>query len=140
MQINHDFRAQLHDLRLELNAAFAIISDIVGSRYTIIQLDSEFDVMSEQDVFVTEDTYCNDVVNTVATITHNHVAQIEAMLLHPVYTALQLEAYIGTPLMHHGKVVGTLNFSSYDPQTPAYSQAQIGKVEALAREIEKAIV
>jgi len=60
--------------------------------------------------------------------------------LHPVYEAMQLEAYLGIPLFHEDKVVGTLNFSFYDPRQPDFTDEEIAKSQALADRIEQAIV
>ena len=72
-------------------------------------------------------------------MTYADVAQISAMLKHPVYLYMQLRAYIGAPIMVHGEFWGTLNFSSKKPRESAFSAADLDLIEQLAKQAAKAI-
>ncbi|NKB34429.1 MAG: GAF domain-containing protein [Pseudomonadales bacterium] len=139
MNLSEDFHADLVQIRNELHADFVIISQIAGTEYTVLDIASDFEVITKGQQFVTEDTFCNDVVNTGKMIRYAHVGSVHELTLHPVYTAMQLEAYLGLPLFHEDKVVGTLNFSYYDPRQPDFTDEEIEKALEFATRIESAI-
>lgn len=139
MNLSEEFHDDLLQIRNELHADFAIIAQIIDTEYTVIDIASDFDVITKGQHFVTEDTFCNDVVNTGEMVRYAHVGSIHELSLHPVYAAMQLEAYLGLPLFHEDKVVGTLNFSFYDPRQPDFTDEEIEKAQALASRIEQAI-
>ncbi len=139
MKIQKDFARQLSELNQQLGTDIAIISQITGQEYEVLQTVCELDVVKPKDQFVTQDTYCNKVLEQSNTVTFNEVGKIRSMVLHPVYTAMQLEAYIGTPLTVDECVVGTLNFSGFDPKKPVFTEEDKAAVEALAEQIQAAI-
>jgi len=139
MKLNKDFHPQMAAVRAQLNCDFAIISHIVDQDYTVVAVDGVLDTVKQGDLFEVQNTYCHAVVEGGDTITYNEVGNIKAMVLHPIYTAMQLEAYIGEPLQKNGKVVGTLNFSGFGPKQPPFQEADIALVRSLAREVEAAI-
>lgn len=139
MKLSEDFSAELLQIRQDLHADFVIISQIVGTEYTVLDIASDFDVITQGQKFVTEDTFCNDVVNTGKLVRYAHVGSVHKLTLHPVYTAMQLEAYLGIPLFHEGEVVGTLNFSYYDPRQPDFTDTEIEKALQFAQRIEASI-
>ena len=140
MQLDQDLQGQLSKLRQTLRADFAIVSHIINDKYQVVIVDSEFDLVSNGDVFVTQDTYCNPVVEHDKPICYSKVSSIESMLLHPIYTAMQLEAYIGVPLHVAGKIFGTLNFSGFQPHEPNFSSDEIAQVLQLAQQVEQQLV
>jgi GAF domain-containing protein len=139
MKLTSDFSGQLKELNRELRTDYAIISHIVNQDYEVLTIESQFDVISPGDHFEIQNTYCNQVLDTNDTVMYAQVGIIKGMVRHPVYTAMQLEAYIGEPLRKDGRVVGTLNFSGYERKNPNFIQDEINKVKALARSIETAL-
>jgi len=82
-----------------LNIETGIISKIDGAKYIIRQVDSTMgDIFSPGDSFELCDTYCAAVAKHDKTVTYIQVGSIPEMLLHPVYRAVQLESYIGSPI------------------------------------------
>lgn len=140
MQLQEDFSTDLKRLNQELGADFAIISRIIDDDYEVIAVESELTNVQQGAHFVTQNTYCNEVIDTADMVTYEHVARIKAMVLHPIYTAMQLEAYIGEPIRYKNAIVGTLNFSGFDPKRDGFSEQEMADVKALARRIEAAIV
>ena len=140
MQLAKDFTARLSELNEAFNTDIAIISHIDESDYIVIQVATELDSINIGQKFVTKDTYCNAVVEKDETVVFDHVGYVEGMKLHPVYTTFQLESYIGHPIHKAGKVVGTLNFSGFDPKSPPFSDQDKQRVAELASEIESAII
>jgi len=132
------FDDQLEALRLSLNADFAIISSISGNVYTIVAVTSELELATVQPgkIFRCEDTYCDQVVQRQKMVIHTHINKITNRILHPIYTAMQLESYIGEPLWTANRVVGTLNFSGFMHKKEGYIAESIEQVKSLARAIE----
>lgn len=139
MKLKQSFTDQMSELNKQLGSDFAIISHIKGNTYTVIEVASELETIQAGAEFVTEDTYCNEVINQDHMVSYNKVGTVQAMVHHPIYTAMQLEAYIGEPLHQNGFVIGTLNFSGFDPKEPAFSVDDIMAVKKLARLIEENI-
>ena len=139
MKLSKDFHTELLQIRQELHADFVIISQIVNTKYTVLDIASDFEVITKGQIFTTEDTFCNDVVNTGKLVRYAHVGSVHRLTLHPVYTAMQLEAYLGLPLFHENKVAGTLNFSYYDPRQPDFTDLEIEKALEFAHRVEASI-
>ena len=124
----------LNRLRKTLKMETAIVSNINDNSYVISALDSDMPVFNLGDSFELSDTYCAVVHESKETVVYNNVGNIEEMLLHPVYIALQLLSYIGTPILVNGEIWGTLNFSSTLVREHEFSQEEILLVENLASE------
>jgi GAF domain-containing protein len=139
MQLTRDFNQELDTLRCQYEADFGIVSHISGDEYTILALATDSDLFNVGDRFETADTYCREVISSNAVIDHPCVGDIHAMRLHPIYTALQLEAYLGLPLRVQGGVVGTLNFTAFEPRVNPLSQPEIQAAKILAAEIEQSL-
>jgi len=140
MRLNEDFSLKLQQMNELLGADFAIISSIDGSDYEVIAIESEFNAVKQGDHFKTQDTYCDKVLETDNTVIYTQVGAMTSMVLHPIYTAMQLESYIGEPIHKDGEVKGTLNFSAFLPKKNKFSEDEIEKVKSLAHEIEAAIL
>ncbi|MEJ2045121.1 MAG: GAF domain-containing protein [Reinekea sp.] len=140
MQLNKGFQDVLADINDRLGTDIAIISRVEGNDYMVVQVASTLGTIQPKDRFITCDTYCYEVIKHRETVAHNEVGKIRPMVLHPVYTAMQLEAYIGTPLIVAHQLFGTLNFSGFEVKTPGFGKAEFELVEALAADIEKSIV
>jgi len=139
MKLTSDYSIQLRELNSTLGTYFAIISIINNQDYEVLAVESKLDFISPGDHFEIENTYCNQVLKTNDTVTYAQVGLIKAMVRHPIYTAMQLEAYIGEQLRKDGRIIGTLNFSGYERKKPDYTNEEISKVKALANNIETAL-
>ncbi|AWB66410.1 hypothetical protein C2869_08200 [Saccharobesus litoralis] len=124
-------------LRQTLNMETAIVSkiELKAGRYTIQAVESVMNVFKPNDEFALQDTYCAAVMDCEDTITYTNVGKIEKMQLHPVYTLLQLESYIGTPIKKDGQAYGTLNFSSTDIRQQPFSEIELNQVKIAANQI-----
>ena len=89
------------------NLATGIVSKIDGSHYRIMAVASPLNLEVGHE-FACEDTYCSEVINKMATVTFNHVGSMDSMKDHPVYLNLQLESFMGTPILVNGTLYGTL--------------------------------
>lgn len=139
MQLTHSFADQLNQVHQQLGTDIAIISHIDGNTYTILEVQGPLDTLKPGTRLKLGSTYCSEVTTRESTVSYDAVGRIRAMILHPVYTAMQLEAYIGTPLRQNSRVVGTLNFSGFEPKREGFNQKDYQIVENLARQIEQAL-
>lgn len=119
-----------------------IVSLITRTRYSIRAVYSSLaDVFAPGMTFPLSDTYCSAVAKSNKTVTYIQVGIIPGMVLHPVYTALQLESYIGAPLFDaRGNIIGTLNFSSHQARQWEFDDDEIRVIETMARKIASRLV
>ena len=124
-----------------LGMSTGIVSQIDGDQYTIKSVYSILgDVFKPGMSFELKHTYCEAVVRSHKTVTYIHVGSIPTMVLHPVYTAVQLESYIGVPLYDKDKnIVGTLNFSSHEVRPEKFTDEEINLIEKMANKISSVI-
>jgi len=120
-----------------LDLETGIISEINGTDYTIQQVTSTMgDIFSIGDRFDLCDTYCAAVAKEDKTITYIQVGIIPEMILHPVYKAVQLESYIGSPIHNsNGEVTGTVNFSSHKIRDKDFDNSEIKLVAQMAMKL-----
>jgi hypothetical protein len=127
---------------LELGCKFfnlhtGIVSTTINSRYVIKASYSELgDVFKPGDDFDLENTYCDALVKQKKTITYESVGDMPNMRLHPVYTAFQLESYIGTPVYGvDQKIIGTISFSSHDVRNALFDESEHTMIERMSKKI-----
>jgi len=118
-----------------------IISRIQGNSYIIRAVHSTMgDIFAPGMSFELQDTYCDAVARSHKTVTYLHVGRLPSMASHPVYTSLQLESYIGTPLYGSGgRVIGTVNFSSHEVRQWEFDDQEVQTIERMARKIASVI-
>ncbi len=123
------------------NMHMGIVSDIQGDRYIIKAVYSKLgDIFTPGQEFELSNTYCAAVSHSHRTITYKQVGAIPSMILHPVYVAVQLESYIGTPLYDLNKhFIGTLNFSSHAIRRNEYVAEEIALIERMANKISQVL-
>ena len=97
------------------------------------------DVFTPGMSFELSNTYCSAVVEKEDVVTYQQVGKNPEMILHPVYVALQLESYIGVPLMKDGKVLGTLNFSSYAVHPESFGNNEIDLIKRMGEKVQAMI-
>jgi GAF domain-containing protein len=139
MSLTQELLGILGQGKAAFGLAVGIVSQIEGQDYLVVAIDSDYEEFRAGDVYELGDTYCLDVAVKRRVMTYTDVAQISDMLKHPVYLYMQLRAYIGAPIMVHGEFWGTLNFSSKKPRESAFSAAELGFIEQLAKQAAKAI-
>ena len=139
MQLTRSFAEPLSALNDYLGTDIGIISFVEEPFYTILEVQAPNDFLVSGKRFLIGDTYCHQVVHGAKTVSYDALGRIRAKILHPVYTAMQLEAYVGTPLWYEGRVVGTLSFSGFSPKAGGFSAQDLEKVEQLAAEVGTAL-
>jgi len=132
-----DLRSILAEGNKALDLHVGIISQIKNNQYSVIALDSAYEQIEEGAEFDLNDTYCKEVYDQRVTKTFKDVAEIKEMQKHPVYLALQLRAYIGTPIMVNNKVWGTLNYSSIKPRNAPFFPSEYQFIENQAKKVSR---
>jgi hypothetical protein len=114
-----------------------IVSRVEGENYIIRAVYSTLgDIFVPGMRYELKSTYCDAVMRSHKTVTYIHVGSIASMLLHPVYTSVQLESYIGAPLPGKGgAILGTVNFSSHDIRQWEFDDQEIRTIEQMAEKI-----
>ncbi len=84
-------------------------------------------------------TYCGRVVAQGKTIAIPHVGQVPEMRGHPLYQALGLESYLGTPIVVNGELFGTLCFFSTEIRSQGFEQHEKEVIELMAQMMAKYI-
>lgn len=117
-----------------LGLSTGIVSEVVERRYLIRAVASDLPLTVGQE-FEVADTYCAAVVGDRQTVAYDRVGSLPEMREHPVYRALQLESYIGTPIFASGQLYGTLNFSAAAPRHRGFGDREREIVEMMAQTI-----
>ncbi len=112
-----------------------IVSRIDGDAYRVCHVVTPLEGLAAGQVFAVGDTYCEAVYREERTVGYEQVGAREGLRRHPVYESLRLEAYLGTPVWVHGRLWGTLNFSSVTPRVLPFSSHDRELIEMMARSI-----
>lgn len=110
-------RAVLELGREVFGLRLAIVSHIVGSRYTIRHVVGPQGHPEPGTRFDVRGTYCVHTLAANGPLGFHHAGESE-IRTHPCYQNFQLEAYLGVPLVVDGERYGTLNFSDPEPRAP----------------------
>ena len=122
-----------------LSTTMGIVSHIENDEYKIVAVKSIGDVFVSGESFPLYKTYCRDVYSTGETIALTELDGKPGLECHPLYKALPLEAYISTPVLKHGVIWGTLNFSSMVLISTPFSYGDIEFIESSAKRISLAL-
>jgi GAF domain-containing protein len=119
----------------KLGLDVGIISNVDSETYKVFACVNGTPDINAGDEFELSNTYCADVINENKTKYYADVAKITGMLKHPCYLYTQLRAYIGTPIIVHGKIWGTLNYSSLSPRESIYTNNEVDFLELQAKDV-----
>ena len=139
MNLREQFRQELEKGRQFFDLEVGIISRICDEEYEVFTGLTQLPFFKEGDVFKLAETYCSEVARTRQTIYYNQVGLMGEMRFHPVYRSLQLESYIGTPIMTGEKLWGTLNFSSIQAKEIRFAEQEIAYIENAATQFASTI-
>ena len=121
---------------VELGLPVGIVSHIFNGNYQIVAINCGTMQMMDGSVFPLQDTYCRDVYQSGKTIAVTEIDGVKGMRLHPLYIKLPLEAYLSSPIRHHDRVWGTVNFTSPKTREP-FTAFDIQLVEGYASQISE---
>lgn len=116
-----------------------IVSHIENNEYEIVAVKSIGNVYVPGESFPLNQTYCRDVYSTGKTMALTELDGKPGLQCHPLYKNLPIEAYISTPILKHGVIWGTLNFSSMILKSRPFSDSDIEFIESAAKRISSAL-
>lgn len=116
-----------------------IVSHIENNEYEIVAVKSIGNVYVPGESFPLNQTYCRDVYSTGKTMALTELDGKPGLQCHPLYKNLPIEAYISTPILKHGVIWGTLNFSSMILKSHPFSDSDIEFIESAAKRISSAL-
>ncbi|WP_052049617.1 response regulator [Leptolyngbya sp. KIOST-1] len=85
------------------------------------------------------DTFCGMAIQQQRTVTFTHIGADPELRCHPLYRALGLESYLGTPIVVEGEVYGSLSFFDRAPRQQGFNQHEKEIIELMAQSIGKVI-
>ena len=115
------------------------IGQIQGQAYTFLAVQSEFEPLVPNLVIDLQDAYCGKVSEGRATVSFHDVGQMEDMRCHPLYQALKLESYLGTPIFVDEELFGTLCFFCTQARPLGFKNHEKEIIELMAQSIGKFI-
>jgi PAS domain S-box-containing protein len=115
------------------------VGQIQAQTYTFLAVQSPEKALTSGLTANLNETFCGKVAEQQATVTFHHVGRMPEMQQHPLYLALKLESYIGTPIWVDGELFGTLCFFSRDPRPQVFANYECEIVELMAQSIGKFI-
>ncbi|MEA5448242.1 response regulator [Leptolyngbya sp. CCNP1308] len=86
-----------------------------------------------------DDTFCGMAIRQRQTMCLAHVGADPNLRQHPLYKALGLESYLGTPIVVDGAVYGSLCFFDTAPRLQGFEQHETEIIELMAQSIGKVI-
>ena len=119
-KLNFDERLQglLAMGRRYLRLDIGILARIKGDRYRVVavQMPPRSNIpIHQEDIFDLGETFCKETFQSQQVIDFATVIDSQ-WSQHPAYSTLELQAYIGAPVIVGGQPYGTLNFSSLSPR------------------------
>lgn len=121
------------------STTMGIVSHIENDEYEIIAVKSLANVFVSGESFPLHQTYCRDVYSAGKTIALTELDGKPGLQCHPLYEDLPIEVYISTPILKHGVIWGTLNFSSYILKSLPFSDNDVEFIESSAKRISLAL-
>ncbi|WP_017297122.1 response regulator [Nodosilinea nodulosa] len=86
-----------------------------------------------------DDTFCSLAIRQQRTVNFTHIGSYPELRRHPLYLALRLESYLGTPIVVDGEVYGSLCFFDRRPRPQGFKQHEKEIIELMAQSIGKVI-
>lgn len=139
------FEAQIKQLlqmgRERFNLDIGILSKIDCDNYTVKHCVVPQDVELCSGVeFDFNTTYCHITCTANGPTALEHIGKHDQYASHPAYESFGLESYIGMPIRLHGKLYGTLNFSSPTPYDRKFKAVDIDALQLMTSWVEVELI
>ncbi|MDJ1173855.1 EAL domain-containing protein [Roseofilum capinflatum] len=105
-------------------------------------VESNFPQLKPGTCFNLSDQYCSDCSETIyhhKTIGFGHIQEYPQLKQCPPYKNLNLESYLGTPIIVEDKIYGVLSFLSSEVREQPFTEADREMIELMAKDISRFI-
>ncbi|OKH46587.1 hypothetical protein NIES30_15935 [Phormidium tenue NIES-30] len=137
------FDALLHDYLdtgcQVLGFAGGLVGKIEGEDYVAIAMEATLPRLKSDLRCPLDDTFCSLAIHQQRTVGFTHIGAQPELRQHPLYQALRLESYLGTPIWVEGEVYGNLCFFDTTPRPHGFNQHETEIIELMAQSIGKVI-
>ena len=101
--------------RQQFGLDLGVVSRVEGDAYEVIAAQLPNNRSIKGVTLSLAQTYCHETLQTLEPLCITSAGTSD-WSTHPCYTNLELETYLGVPVIVHGRAYGTLNFSSGAPR------------------------
>ncbi len=137
------FDALLHDYLATgcqvLGFAGGLVGKIDDGDYVAIAMEATLPRLKSNLRCPLNDTFCGLAIQQQRTVNFTHIGTQPELRQHPLYEALRLESYLGTPIWVEGEVFGSLCFFDTTPRPQGFNQHETEIIELMAQSIGKVI-
>ena len=107
--------------RATLELEMGIVSHIHQDQYHVMAISADHNMIVPGEIFALKDTVCNAVFTSQQFVALTSYSSQDKLRLHPVYEQMKLEAYIAAPIWLNNEIWGTVNFTSTQIRTHAFT-------------------
>ncbi|HIK18689.1 MAG TPA: PAS domain S-box protein [Leptolyngbyaceae cyanobacterium M33_DOE_097] len=122
-----------------LGFAAGAVGQVQEQIYTFLAVQSDVGSLVPGVPANLNETFCGKVIERGNTVAFHHVGRMVDMQNHPLYLALKLESYLGTPIWVDGVLFGTICFFSQEPRPQGFESHEQEIIELMAQSIGKFI-
>ncbi len=135
----HLIYQELRKIKQSVGMDTAILSHVYQNNYEVVAIVTDIPLVKEGAVLPLQSRLCMEVIRKNRIIHYHHIFSIEELREHPVYKALQPEAYVGCPVYVDRKLWGTINTMSLTPKLQGFTDQQLNVVKNAATVIGHSI-
>ncbi|NEQ36112.1 MAG: GAF domain-containing protein [Okeania sp. SIO3I5] len=118
--------------RKHFNMEIGILSQIQGDRYQVVEAQLPSKATIKGAVFELKQVYCQETMQGKGVVCIES-ANTPEWNNHPCHTTFGLKSYIGIRVICHGKVYGTLSFSSLSPRLTPFTEVNQELLKLMAQ-------
>ncbi|MFQ4138456.1 response regulator [Nodosilinea sp. PGN35] len=122
-----------------LGFAGGLVGKVEGSDYVAIAMATPLPGLEPELRCSLDDTFCGMAIHAQSTVGFTHVSTRPELRQHPLYQALHIESYLGTPIAVEGEIYGSLCFFDTTPRPQGFKQHEKEIIELMAQSIGKVI-
>lgn len=122
-----------------LGFASGLVGKVDGHDYVAIAMEGPLPRLVPNLRCPLDDTFCSLAMRQQRTVGFTHIGTQPELRQHPLYQALRLESYLGTPIWVEGEVYGNLCFFDTNPRPQGFKQHETEIIELMAQSIGKVI-
>ncbi|MDJ1177943.1 EAL domain-containing protein [Roseofilum sp. BLCC_M91] len=102
-------------------------------------VESDFPQLKPGTCFNLSDPYCSEIIYHQQTLSCGCIAEHPQLRECPPYKNLNLESYLGTPIIVEDKIYGVLSFLSSEVREQPFTEADREMIELMAKDISRFI-